>query len=360
MSIKSFCKFCLVISVVVLMSCGSSKKQLADVSSGASSQLTIGGNSLYHQTQTKKLKTGHLIVKGEISESVSIDLQKFYNREVFVKEALITSGGEPQFIGAFRYKGYSLFDLLNDIKIDKNNKELFRPVIDLYIKIENDLGEYVVFSWSEIFHSIHPHEVIIATEVAQIKPHKKEVDYETSTAWKVVAANDLFCFRNLNNPTVITILSFAEKDYPINRDINPLYSERLKFIMENEREFEINSDFNVMNYTDYFTTFYGMGMGYHENPQFRGVLLNEVLKDFVKHDDANWIKGGLICFASVDGYRSIFSFSELFNRSDQVFPMLAVHENPDDGGSFRIFLPADFYADRSVKALKEVYFFLGD
>ncbi|MFW5758861.1 MAG: hypothetical protein ACOCYO_09280 [Bacteroidota bacterium] len=59
----------------------------------------------------------------------------------------------------------------------------------------------------------------------------------------------------------------------------------------------------------------------------------------------------------MDSYRAIYSFSELFNRTDQVFPILAVPDDPMDGGFYRIFHPSEFYADRSVKSVKEMYLF---
>jgi hypothetical protein len=82
-------------------------------------------------------------------------------------------------------------------------------------------------------------------------------------------------------------------------------------------------------------------------------MLNGVLDPF----DAKLNRSGLVCFVSVDGYRAVYSYSELFNRADQTAPLLAITQNKDDGGFYRNFLPGDFYADRSVKALREIYVF---
>lgn len=98
-------------------------------------------------------------------------------------------------------------------------------------------------------------------------------------------------------------------------------------------------------------------MGYHPNPEFKGIPLKSLMKKPNNLFDREWIMNGLVCFSSIDGYRAIYSYSELFNRSDQVIPILSIPENVEDGGYYRIYLPTDFFADRSVKSLKEIYFF---
>ncbi len=80
--------------------------------------------------------------------------------------------GSNAFIGAYRYDGYSLFDILNDRILKKKNKEEFSPIIDLYVEIENAKGEKVVLSWGEIYYPNFLHNSIIATDVMRIVPSK--------------------------------------------------------------------------------------------------------------------------------------------------------------------------------------------
>lgn len=353
----------LILIINFLTGCYPVKTSSTDALSGATTSKLSSRNSLFHNTPGIQLETGELKIEGEIQHPGKIDFNKFYHREVFVKETMINNKNEPEFIGAYRYSGYSLFDLLNEYVPAKKNAAIFRPEIDLYIKVENDHGDYVVFSWSEIFHTINPHQIIIATEVAQIKPHKKEINYPVGKTWKIVAANDLYAFRNLENPVKITVCSFDKKVYTINRDLHTLYSPELKVIKESNSpanpviEFTIHQPLSSERIANYSSTFYGMGMGYHPVPGFSGFLLQDILKDSLNLVTGTSISKGLACFVSIDGYRAIFSNSELFNRVDQCQPMLSIVENPNDGGYFRIFLPTDFYADRSVKGLSEIYFF---
>jgi hypothetical protein len=340
-------------SMMFIVSCN----YLPDALTGASKPMEFDGNSLFHQTELVSLEVGALTVEGEVKEPGTVNLDDFYQREVMVKEAFYDHTKGIDFVGAYRYRGYSLFDLLHPYNHQKKNAEEFKPAIDLYVVIENELGESVTYSWSEIFHTNIPHQVLIATAMAPIVPYRKEVDYPAGNTWRVVCANDLFAYRMLDNPVRIIVRSFDEKTFPIQRNLEPMYSPGISVIFEDGKSFRIDQNRDSSVYRKYFSSFYGMGMGYHETKFFSGPALNELLEDKISLFDADWISNGLICFAGLDGYRAIFSFSELFNRTDQVSPILAIPENPEEGGFYRIFHPAEFYADRSVKSVEEMYFF---
>lgn len=333
------------------------KSQHTDATTGATSFYSTPGNSLFHLTADEPLITGKLIVEGEIENSGEIDFTRLYKREVIAKESFINEQNKPEFKGVFRYKGYSLFDILNQVKVSKKNAADFRPFIDLYIVIENAQGDRAVFSWSEIYHTNIPHQIIIATDFAPIKPHRKEVTYKASEYWKIVAGNDLFSNRNIENPVKISVRSFDKKSYAINRDLDPLFSPEINVMIENSRKFVIPAITDRTKITKDCTSFFGMGMGFHGNKCFEGFPLNSLINSEGWADENSWYQQGMVCVASLDGYRAMFSFSELFNRNDQIRAILAIPEASDPSGYYRIFLPTDFYADRSVKAVREIYFF---
>jgi hypothetical protein len=56
-----------------------------------------------------------------------------------------------------------------------------------------------------------------------------------------------------------------------------------------------------------------------------------------------------------DGYRSVFSYSEIVNRNDQSEILLVPCKEEKDGGKFRIFPSCDFFSDRAVKAVSEIH-----
>ncbi len=343
--------------LTIFSSCSYFSEKISDTLSGASKSISLNGNSLFHQSEEVKLAVGSLEIAGEVEAPGLVELKNYYKREVYLKEALFDEDSGMVFTGAFRYRGYSLFDLLHTFVQQKKNMETFRPVIDLYLVIENDMGEKVSFSWSEIFHTTNPHQVLIATEVAPIKPYRREVDYPVGTTWKLVNAGDLFAFRSLENPVKITVHSFDDKEYTIVRDLDPMYSGAIAVLADQVFVGEIGLTSDSTQWLKYHTSFYGMGMGYHGAKYFEGPKLLNMMPGSFDPFDAYWNRIGLVCMVGADGYRAVFSYSELFNRADQVFPILSIPTDTLDGGYYRMFHPIDFYADRSVKSLSEMYFF---
>lgn len=106
--------------------------------------------------------------------------------------------------------------------------------------------------------------------------------------------------------------------------------------------------------TEYNSIFYGMG--FHRAASFMGIALQNVVLHYVK-GAKQLFRNGLVCFAGLDGYRAVYSFRALFNRIDQVKPILTIPNKGDKNGNFLIYNPMDFYADRSVKGLAEIYLF---
>jgi hypothetical protein len=343
--------------IFIGMGCSRADLPFIDALSGPSARLFADGNSLYHKGDVNDMKQGRLYVEGEVSKSGKVSLRRQFKREVVIKEAVPDDMGMMQFYGAYLYRGYSLFDILHPFQQKKKNEEAFRPAIDLYIQVFNDKGESVVFSWAEIFHTTIPHQVIIATSMSPIEPYRQEVDYPVSDTWRLVSAGDLFAFRHLENPSRIVVRSFDQKDYFIDRDMEPMFSPEVKVVLGQETLMLIHSENEQSERMSYQTHFYGLGMGYHPVPDFEGPVLASILDKKMDLSESQWNRHGLVCFAGLDGYRAVFSFSELFNRADQIRPILAVVDPEEDGGYYRLFDPSKFYADYSVKSLAEIFFF---
>ncbi len=342
----SFRMYAILLSVMVAATgCGRLTDSFVDAVTGATHFAGMEGNSMYHQSDAISLSIGEITVGGEVKEPGNISLRRQIKREVFIREAVPGPEGIPEFTGAYRYRGYSLFDLLHPFEYQKENAEEFPPGTDLYIVISNDEGDSVVYSFAEIFHTSNPHQVIVAIEMAPVEPYRAETDYPAGGSWRVVSSADLFACRQLENPSSIKIRSFGKKEYPIDRDMEPLYSPEADVIAEGVRLTRISNDDTFNKTRNYRTIFYGMGMGYHDQFDFEGPELSTLIEAYIRPYDREWIRNGLLCFAGADGYRAVFSFSQLFNRADQSGAILAVPADPEDGGYFRLFLPDAFYAD---------------
>ena len=313
-------------------------------------------NDFYDDAETYNLKGSTRIeIAGETGNPGILDITELPLRSLIIKEAL-ADGDSNRFIGAYRYDGYSLYDILNHIILKKKNEVEFPPIIDLYVKIENSQGESVVLSWGEIYYPIHRNEIIIATKVARIVPSKTKDLWPLPEEIKLVVGHDLLTERNISNPNKITILS-ASVSFPINRELKPLYSSIVK-VYEGEKSLAdiINSPLSALK-LNYESIFYGRGRGIHSTTPFRGIQVKEVLQPYFPKN-REILRTGYFVIASVDGYRCVYTYSEIFNRNDQAEVLLIEDKENQDGGVFRLFPAADFFSDRAVKAVSEIILFM--
>ena len=243
------------------------------------------------------------------------DFSKLPVHSLIVKETLLDSSGMDKFVGAYRYDGYSLFDILNDRILRKSNSEEFNPIIDIYVEVENDKGEKVVFSWGEIFYPNNLHRIIIAKSVSRIVPSKTGDLWELPDESKLVAGDDLITERNISSPIRITVKSFP-KSFPVKKGLSPIYSRQMKIFKNGEDQAEIISGPVEKPEITFNTIFYGRGRGIHSTQPFKGVMLKDLLLEYYPLNKSS-LQSGLICIAGEDGYRCALSFSEIFNRNDQ-------------------------------------------
>lgn len=311
-------------------------------------------NNFYDNVETISLPLHDLTIDGEISNPGIVNFNKLTKRSVIVKEAVLDGTEGNKFIGAFRYDGYSLMDILDTRKINKNNAKEFQPVIDLYVEIENAAGDKVVFSWGEIYYPNNLHKIILATNVARIVPSKTKDLWVLPVASKIVSGNDLMTERNISEPVKITIRSYP-KSFNTIKGLSPLFSVGFSLYKGNKELTKLTDIPDGLSLNTYNTIFYGRGKGIHSTSPFKGVFLKSVIENYYPLTREN-IMTGMFCFVAKDGYRMTVSHSELFNRNDQQEFLLIKTLPTEDGGLFRIFPGCDFFSDRAIKSLTEVHF----
>ncbi len=308
-------------------------------------------NNFYDNTETYRLSGGEIEVAGEIENPGKVDLSKLPKHAVIVKETLIKEDGTDAFVGAYRYDGYSLFDILCDRIVRKKNAAEFKLIIDLYVEIENQKGDKVVLSWGEIYYPNSLHNCIIATDVARIVPSKSKDLWPLPAERKLVVGNDLITERNISNPVKITVRSWSHS-IPVNRDLDPLYSPEFN-IFNGDKILTTVSESPKLQPETVHTIFYGRGRGIHSTQPYTGFYLKEFLGKYFTPEKKN-LQQGLVTIVGKDGYRAVFSFSEIMNRNDQSEVLLIPCKEEKDGGKFRIFPAGDFFSDRAVKAVSEI------
>jgi hypothetical protein len=308
-------------------------------------------NNFYDNTEVIPLLMSDLIIEGEIANPGKVDFSALQQHSLIVKETLLDDTGGDRFVGAYRYDGYSLFDILNERIIKKANSEEFNPIIDLYVEIESKTGEKVVFSWGEIYYPNNLHRIIIAGSVSRIVPSRTKELWPLPATSKIVAASDLVTERNISDPVKITVKSI-KKSFAVVKGMSPMYSKEIK-LFEGDKQLGVISPVKEKEDITFYTIFYGRGRGIHSTSPFNGMLLRNVLAEYYSINRENLMMG-VFCIAGQDGYRSAISFSELFNRNDQQEYLLVRTEPDEDGGLFRVFAAADFFSDRAIKSVSEI------
>jgi hypothetical protein len=310
-------------------------------------------NNFYDNSETYSLQTFELEVTGEITNPGKVDFSVLPLHSIIVKETVIDGDGDA-FTGAYRYDGYSLYDILNERHLNKKNAKVFSRIIDLFVEIENDKGENVVISWGEIFYPNHLHEIIIATKVMRIVPSKTNELWELPVESKVVVSSDLITERNISRPTKITIKSYT-KDLNVEKGKKPLFSPKFDVYIENKiTETHFKNQVNITEQSLH-TIFYGKGRGIHSTQPFTGVSLKNFFNGKIKKTQKA-LREGIFVIAADDGYRSVFTYSELCNRNDQAEVLLVCRPELTHNGIFRVFPSCDFFSDRAVKGINAIYY----
>ena len=347
--------FLLSIIFLSLISCNSVQKPSVENEKKNSVQFIDSSdmtNNFYDNVETYPLPVKELFIDGEVANPGKVDFTNLPLHSVLVKETLLDSAGKDRFTGAYRYDGYSLFDILDKSILKKANISEFKPIIDLYVEIENGKGEKVVFSWGEIYYPNNLHKILIASSVSRIVPSKTKELWPLPVDSKIVAASDLVTERNISSPVRITVKSYPHS-FTVKQGLSPMYSSLIDVYNSSVRVGQIETLPKNLQDLTFNSIFYGRGKGIHSTTPFTRILLKDLLLKYYPVTREN-LKSGIVCIAGIDGYRSAVSYSELFNRNDQQEFMLIKSEAEEDGGLFRVFSAADFFSDRTIKSVSEI------
>jgi hypothetical protein len=329
-------------------------KQQTDASlKGSVIDSTERTNNFYDNVETYPLASVTVRVEGEIEAPYEVDFSKLVKRSVIVKETLL-KGDKDSFTGAYRYDGYSLFDILSPAVLKKSNQDEFPPIIDMYVEIENQDGEKIILSWGEIYYPNIPHQILVATDVARIVPSKTKDLWPLPDKSKIVVAYDLITERNISSPAVIRVKSY-HRSFFVEKGMSPMYSATFSLYTQDTVAQFWERYPEGLKETAMHTIFYGRGRGIHSTQPFTGVMMNELLSPYIPVSQEN-LRLGTLLFTAPDGYRVCFSLSELINRNDQQQSLLVFRPEEEDGGAFRLFPSADFFSDRAVRSVNAGFF----
>ncbi|HOT01529.1 MAG TPA: hypothetical protein PLY66_11030 [Acidobacteriota bacterium] len=313
---------------------------------------TAGENNDYFDDAAATTLAGpDLVIAGDVATPRPVDVSRLPVHSVTVRETEFKDG-QPAFVGAYRYDGYSLFDILRDVQVVKKNEAEFRPMIDLLVVVENAAGEKAVLSWGEIFYTNSLHRSLIAVRVSPVVPSHSDERWPVPTDTRLVCADDMVSARQIRQPVKISVLT-CPHSFAVNHDLSPLYSPAVRLVADGQEKGRLESLPAAAGERVYPTVAYGHGMGFHGFNEIRGRAARDVLLAAFPPTPAR-LRVGYLVFAAADGYRCTVSYSELFNRGDRAEFLIQDRGEGAKGGRFPLFAGPDFFVDRGVKALSEI------
>jgi len=310
-------------------------------------------NNFYNNEKTFSLSgTTTIEIVGEVKTPTKIDISKLPMREVLIREAIPITDDSVAFIGAYRYDGVSLFDILTAAQVEKKNEAEFGSVIDLMIKVIDAKGDYVLFSWGEIFYPAERHATIIATRVAPIIPSKTKQQWQIPTKTAVICGDDLLALRRLENPVRIEVFS-SPRSFTVKRDTTGTAFIWNKSMLLFDGKAVLKEAFDLpsnLKIRDYPSVFFGRGRGFHRITTFVGAPFADFLREYYDISRKDFAKSFFVV-AAADGYRISISACELFNRNDFCDFLLTPKQENESGGKFALFPSPDYFSDRAVKSV---------
>jgi len=289
------------------------------------------------------------------------DLDRFQTVRVQLNDIM----KDKTYRGAYYYHGVTLRSLLDTAVIEKKVKTNSKD-IDLAIKVSNREGKSVVLSWGEIYYR-NSGDIIIATSATPIMPHKScSSCHKDETFYKpyldvfnrdikfpkLVVASDGFAERSIEGVVSIEVIDPGQTQNIKGNTSATLSSLSFKITGLVKKEMTV-TDLSKYPRKELTMIHMGEGKGFHGIGDYSGATLKALIKEAGINDDLSIV----FVVTAPDGYRSLFSYGELFlNRGDDSIIMADKIDGKaiEEGGKFFLVPCDDIMSDRDVKSVEEI------
>lgn len=302
-----------------------------------------------------------LTIGGAVRQPVNLsveDLARYESVEVRLNDLT----RDKKFNGVFHYRGIPLRYLLDVATVVKDGPG-FPKSTDLAIVVRNREGKRTVLSWGEVFYR-NPSNVVIAYAARPITPHHQSSCIKchaknfyqpvldrlkrTITYPKLVLSNDFYSDRCLEDIVSIEVVDITANS--ANKKSGGSAANSFTVTDNAGKSRQLSS---LSGYTRIPVTFkeVGDGRGWHGIRDYTGTPLSEILR---KADDLSEMDR-IVLFTSKDGYRSAFSFGEIFLNPLGERLVIAESKGSARGEkNYTLVTPDDQAADRMIKTIKTI------
>jgi hypothetical protein len=293
----------------------------------------------------------------------SDDFDKFQTVTVQLNEVM----RDKTYCGAFFYRGVTLRNLLDIASIEKKGIGKSKN-IDLAIKVRNKAGKEVVLSWGEIYYR-NSGDIIIATEATPIKPHKSCAKCHADEKYykpyldvldrkiefpKLVVASDGYAERSIEGVTSIEVIdpAHSEVNKGGNSGTGKLFSPSFVITGGVKKEMTL-TDLSKYPGKELRMIHMGEGKGFHGIGDYSGPTLKTLLEEAGVNNDLTTV----FIVTAPDGYRSLFSYGEVFLNRGNDSLLIADKINGkaiEEEGKFFLVPCDDIMSDRDVKSVEKI------
>ncbi len=300
-------------------------------------------------------------IKRELPEKFSLRVTGKLKREYFLSAEYLSTlstvrirtkevTSEGKVMGAYFYQGIPLYFILDGIAPHKDITDQFDRPLDMVITFISKSGLTSNFSYGELTMCDDNNPVTLAFHRTPLLPSKDPGKYNKNKyknplkGFRLICPGDLYDDRYLENVIAVklTLLPSSDNLFPVLSKGKECSSKELFYIKNGKKLKSSLENIPLITIANWFRIGHGRGIKSKKHEVVKGYLLRSWIKKHYgpgKPDD-------FYIFAGCDGYRSVFSWAEIY-RTENGKKMILV--NGEKGLTLG---PAgDFFIDRNIWAL---------
>ncbi len=327
-------------------------------------------------------------IKGAVAQNTALDAGLASGLPVY-RRLVKVAGPDGQYRSSLEVEGYTLKDVLGRVGVKKVEDGFDRP-LDTYITVKGRNGAQALLSYSEaamapdggpllvdkarllmphkhsplkagdndptVLRSVRERDQLNLQSCVSCHSESKVPSLSLPQGWLLVVPQDGFGGRFIEDVTEITV---HQVGIPVkaNREAakNAIVEAPVLVGVDGTRTSLTPEQFHKLPELSWRDATFGMGRGFHGCNTWEGVDLDALLRPLLAGADPRRV---WVLVTAEDGYRSLFSGSEVFAAREGQGVMLASRENGKSlgpgSGRYEIVSRTDFYIDRSVQMVKEI------
>jgi DMSO/TMAO reductase YedYZ molybdopterin-dependent catalytic subunit len=300
------------------------------------------------------------------------------------------AGADGHYRCTIEVEGYALRDLLDRAEVKKKVDDGFDRPLDTFITIKGREAEALI-SYGEVFLAadggpllansarlILPHhhppldagdndptvfksaaerDRVNVQSCASCHTESKLLPLSLPKGWLLVVPEDPFGGRFVEGVTEVEVHQVGIAIKAVPKSAGTAVVEVPVLVGPDSKQSPLTVErYQQLASQSWSDATFGAGMGFHGFYTWQGVDLGSLLRPLVPptSDPRNvWV-----LVTAADGYRCVFSGSEVFSAPEGKGVMLAIRKNGEPlgpgSGRYNIVSKTDFYIDRSVKMVQEI------